>query len=134
MSDAPAVTPTPTWGEVFPWFREVMAEDDAWYVGQVDNKTDIGTARLADAAVTRLKSLPVGRLFPAVRRVERLDELSWPKHRLLNALHRGGCFTGDDLSYMVIAEMLSWESVGPIIVKQILEVVALEEIRASSAK
>jgi hypothetical protein len=35
---------------------------------------------------------------------------------------------------MVIAEMLSWESVGPIIVKQILEVVALEEIRVSSAK
>ena len=134
MSDAPAVTPAPAWGEVFPWFREVMAEDDAWHAGLVDDKTDVGVARLADVAATRLKPLPVGRLFPSVRRVERLDALGWPKHRLLNALHRGGCFTGDDLSYMVIAEMLAWESVGPVIVKQILEVVALEEIRVSSAR
>src|SRR5690606_33495266 len=126
MSDAPAVTPTPTWGEVFPWFREVMAEDDAWYVGPVDSKTDIGTARLADAAVTRLKSLPVGRLFPAVRRVERLDDLTWPKHRLLNALHRGGGFTRDDLSHMVLADVLSWESGGPPLVPQILEAAARE--------
>ena len=44
MSDAPAVTPTPTWVSV-PWFREVMAEDDAWYVGQVNSKTDVGVAR-----------------------------------------------------------------------------------------
>ena len=134
MSDAPAVTPTPTWGEVFPWFREVMAEDDVWYVATIDSKVDVGTARLADAAVTRLRSLPVGRLFPGIRRVGRLDGLDWPKHRLLNALHRGGCFTGDDLSYMVIGEMLSWESVGPVIVKQILEVVALAEIRTSTTK
>ncbi|GGC53583.1 hypothetical protein IEU95_09930 [Hoyosella rhizosphaerae] len=117
------------WLDAFPWLRGASTDDNAnawWEVpiavsGSVERVVKL--ERIAELAIERLSQWTIGQIFPGLPPSFPLTALRLPV-RAGNVLARRGISTTDELSLLVLDEIMDWRNVGIGTVSTILQVLA----------